>query len=418
MNQNPGRGLLASIPEWRGHFHLAISWKTGLVAGLALRFGVSGIILGYWFALRNYLEPLLQSAGPGPLNLPQYSFPLNGLISLWVRWDAYRYIGLAIRGYFNPVVPGDTVFYPLLPLLIRWLGQFFQMDYTVAGLLVSTLASITTFALLFQLAQEYFGQQTARWSVIALAIYPTSLFLTGPYTESLFLAFTLAAFLLARRRQWLLAGAMGALASLTRGPGVFTSVVIAWIAFTQLRAKPIASWKEMVHAAAGVFLPAGAATGFVLWRQISGFAPISDLLLSDFGVHLTNPLSGLINAWVVLVTAPTFTVIMEGITAILWLGLFGIMLYRYFRPGDQKTMPFEWLIFMIANLLTYLSKETTIISPLQSIGRYVLVLFPGFIFIAIQLTRTNPRIRQLYVIINTSLLMIFCALYVIGTFVG
>src|SRR5262249_29160432 len=55
-----------------------------------------------------------------------------------------------------------------------------------------------------------------------------SFILFAPYTESLFLLLSVASLLMARRRQWWLAGLAGGLAALTRQQGLFLIVPLAW----------------------------------------------------------------------------------------------------------------------------------------------------------------------------------------------
>ena len=69
------------------------------------------------------------------------------------------------------------------------------------------------------------GERAARWSVVALAFFPTSFFLGAVYTESLFLAFALGAWWAARvRRDLVLAGLLAAGAAVTRNVGVLLIV--------------------------------------------------------------------------------------------------------------------------------------------------------------------------------------------------
>src|SRR5437870_921220 len=83
------------------------------------------------------------------------------------------------------------------------------------------------------LAVRAYVPAAARWALFALAVYPTAFFLLAPFTESLFLALTMAAFVAADARRWWLAGVLGAMASLTRGPGIVTTAALAWMAWQQ-----------------------------------------------------------------------------------------------------------------------------------------------------------------------------------------
>ena len=102
---------------------------------------------------------------------------------------------------------------------------------SLAGIVVSLAAALVSFVLLYRLAEERLGADGARRAVLYLAVFPMSLFLQAVYSESLFLALALGAFLLAERRRWLGAGAVTGLAVLTRISGVAllpALAVLAW----------------------------------------------------------------------------------------------------------------------------------------------------------------------------------------------
>ncbi|HET9660507.1 MAG TPA: hypothetical protein VFP05_09245, partial [Thermomicrobiales bacterium] len=85
--------------------------------------------------------------------------------------------------------------------------------------------------LVYQLVRIDFDTPIARRTIWAIAIFPTSLFFTAVYTESLFLMLSVAAILCARIRKWWLAGLLGMLAALTRSHGIFLVIPFAvlWI---------------------------------------------------------------------------------------------------------------------------------------------------------------------------------------------
>ena len=85
------------------------------------------------------------------------------------------------------------------------------------------------------------------------------------------------------------------------------------------------------------------------------------------------------------------------------------------RPRWRRV---EWILYMGANLLTFLSKHSLVAPPLQSIGRYVLVLFPGFILLGDWLSGLSSRWRQVYLLLSSLLLVLFSCLYVLAVFIG
>jgi hypothetical protein len=143
------------------------------------------------------------------------TFP-DGLFDVWLRWDAVHYIQIARDGYgTEPENRFLIVWLPLYSWLTRAMGTFVG-DIHLAGLLVSVASYVGASALLYRLVALDFPERIAIRTVLYLGIFPTAYFLHAAYSEALFLALVLGSFYAARRRRWGLAGALGGLATLTR----------------------------------------------------------------------------------------------------------------------------------------------------------------------------------------------------------
>jgi hypothetical protein len=398
---------LRSARGWRA------AWLWALVAVLALRLGL-GLMMGLtWVAVRRYLPPggLTDESIYGGLQT-YATFPADALLGVWQRWDGVSHLNLARLGYFG-VPRGHSVYYPLYAFLTRVVSQGLRSDYVVGGLVVSTVAAVVTLACLYRLAERIYGPTAARWAVVTLSVYPTALFLIAPYTESLFLALTLGAFLAAYERRWWLAGGLGALASLTRGPGMLTSAALGWIAWRQWRTEPAShSVRWVAQATLGLVLPVLGGLAFTWWRASAGFPSMADSLRVYSGLEMTDPISGLVAAFKQLVAVQDLPVLLDVSSALLFLCLtVGMILNRRWRRG-------EWLIYVVANLGVFLSKRSLVASSLQSLPRYVLVLFPAFVVVGEWLSRRGPRTRLFYVVVSGALLLAFSALYALWFFIG
>lgn len=151
-----------------------------------------------------------------------YPAPLSGpaayLVGPWLRWDADNYLNIALHGYS---FAGSTAFMPLYPVLIRLVSFPLGGSVAASALLISTIATFVTLALLYRLVERLTGSATvATWSVVAVCLLPVSFFLMAPYTEALFCALSLAAMLAALDRRWGAALLWATLASLTRQQGL------------------------------------------------------------------------------------------------------------------------------------------------------------------------------------------------------
>ena len=157
----------------------------------------------------------------------------ESLERLWLHWDTRHYMGIAESGY---TAVGDErlrlVFFPLYPLLMRAASLLTGGNVFFGGLLVSLLCTMIASALLCDLGMMHGGRRTAALCVAYFLLSPMSMFLNCAYTEALFIALTLGAVCLYRRKHPWLAALCGAASALTRMPGVIIAglPIIALIA--------------------------------------------------------------------------------------------------------------------------------------------------------------------------------------------
>lgn len=366
-----------------------------------------------WLAVKPYLSNSRLNAPEmfGGFDIPR-SFPADALLGVWPRWDAINHLNLALRGYFD-LPEGHSIFYPFYPILTRLCTELIGGNVILAGLIVSTVAAFAAFVGLYQLADTFYGPEAAQWSVLALASYPTALFLVAPFTESLFLALTIGAFLASYQQRWWLAGLLGFLASLTRGPGMLSALPIAITAFQHWRTTSTPfSGRRITSIGVALILPVAGGLAFILWRDLAGFPPVVETLRQYSGLEITNPVSGLLAAITQWLRVRDFITTLDLLSALLFIGLTGVMA---FHPRWRKS---EWLIYVVVNLILFLSKQSFVASSLQSLPRYVLILFPIFIMIGDWLAQQNRLTRFIYITCSSTTLIVFSMLYVLWIFIG
>ncbi|MGD8376364.1 MAG: mannosyltransferase family protein [Acidobacteriota bacterium] len=168
------------------------------------------------------------AAQPG--NLHHYRSDARAL-QAWVHWDAEWYLLIAERGYGalqeRPDLaprnrPEDTSgFFPLYPGAIHALVTLSGgwISPLVAALLISNAAMLGLLYAMQAWLTPRLGEPAARAAGIALATFPTTLFLSAPYSESLFLLLAVGTLLSADRGRTLLSGLLGAAAALSRPIG-------------------------------------------------------------------------------------------------------------------------------------------------------------------------------------------------------
>lgn len=314
-----------------------------------------------------------------------------GWLELWNRWDALNYQKLAVHGYS---AVGDMrptmVFYPLFPWTIRLLAMVLN-DYLVSALLISTLASIAAGILLYRLAQLDFSKATASIAVWFLFIFPTSYFLHIGYTESLYLMLALGCVLAARTGRWVAAGLLGALACLTRAPGLVLVPALLIEAGHQYRTTRRWNWQWLCVA----IVPLG--FGGYLWLiyhtagDAFAFLPIRK---EFYYISLAPPWTGLREAINSLNNSPAQAQIV-GVQELLFIALgfvCTIVSWIKLRPIYSVWMTGNWLLF-------------TSVSFVASVPRYTLTMFPIFFLFAMLAN------RRLWLIVISVWSLLYLALF-------
>lgn len=141
----------------------------------------------------------------------------------WGGFDGVHYLNIAEKGYEYGLT---QAFFPLYPILIKWLNLFHSTLLT--SLMISHLSFAGFLYFFVKLGRLDFKIKTIQWSGILFLLYPASFFLFGVYTESLFLLLTAATFYFCRKKSFLLASVLVGLASATRLVGIFLLPVILW----------------------------------------------------------------------------------------------------------------------------------------------------------------------------------------------
>lgn len=290
--------------------------------------------------------------------------PAELFLGVWQRFDTLWYIRIATEGY--SANDGSTVYFPLYPFLIRLLGKALFGNYLLAALLISNLAYVAVLFCLFKLAERQFGRASARRSVVYLALFPTAFFFLAPYTESLFLFLTLAAFLCAERQRWWLAGFLGLLSSLARLQG---AVLLVPLAYKYLQHRQRGLRQLCPDLLTLIIMPAGAALFLAYQQLVIGSAPLLTTYQTQLYAQFVWPWDNIIVACQ-RILSPEGTFI-----NVLNLGMAGLFLAM--TALTFRYMSLEYGIYMAVTIFTLLLRRTTL-QPLVSMSRYVLVLFPAF----------------------------------------
>jgi hypothetical protein len=167
---------------------------------------------------------------------PVLTHPLGGALAPLARWDAVWYLRIAHSGYSGS--QPRTAFFPLYPLLVRGVGELgggSPAALLVASYLIALAAFLAALVVLWRLVALELGRPLARPTLLLLSVFPGALFFGAPYSESLFLLASVGAFYAARTGRFPLAGAALFAAAATRSAGVVLLVPLALIWWQQPR---------------------------------------------------------------------------------------------------------------------------------------------------------------------------------------
>ncbi|HCR81189.1 MAG: hypothetical protein UY13_C0002G0296 [Candidatus Pacebacteria bacterium GW2011_GWB1_47_8] len=334
------------------------------------------------------------------LNLPRWLYS-------WGSFDGVHYLGIAQNGYTNTAF--IQAFFPVFPLLLRVFA-----NPLLSGLVLNVLLIVCLALVWHQLVLLDQTQKQARWSLLALLLFPTSFFFGALYTETLFLLLVIGSLLMARRKQWQWAGSLAAVASGTRIIGIFllpTLLVELWwqrrpSSVQQFLTKNTREFKYIALSLLGL-----AVYMFYLWLTFAD--PLYFLhVQSEFGSGRQESLI-------------LFPQVIWRYVKILWTA----------RPFDWKYFAYaqEFILSLgvLSGLLIWFKKIRpsylifsllafflpTVTGTLTSMPRYVLMCFPIFLLLG-ELFAKKPLWRAFLLTASVILLIINTVLFIQGYWVA
>lgn len=416
------------LGEWRASARAA--WSAFWPSRLAV-FGVA-----IWVAIAPVAPN--EPAESAVLSHPFGGWPATGLLELLLsplaKWDAQHYLSIAFDGYVQthpglPPAGEQPAFFPLYPGVVHLLSGFGASPGLV--LIMAYLVSLSCFfaalMLLHRLTVIEIGERYARPALLLLAFFPTALFFGIPYSESMFLLLAVGAFLAARMGRWPIAGAVLALASATRVPGLLLLVPVALLYLYGPRADrdpvPARGWRPrypLRPEAAWLLL---APLGIVAFSAYLHFA-LDDTFAWQhaqalFGRHTVDPASGI---WAGLreagralgrmvsgpyreVTSDHLDVAEVGFVALALAGAIGAL----------RVLPVAYGSWVLVSLVPIFVSQPPD-NPLWSSPRFIAVLFPIFLWLAIVCERREATTTV--VALFATGMAIFTGLFTLWSFIA
>jgi len=328
-----------------------------------------------------------------------------------VRWDGAFYTSIALHSYH----PGPvSAFFPFYPLTIAGLNVALG-SVVVAGIAISIASFAVALYLLHRLVAIELGERYARAAVLVLAFFPTSLFFSMVYPEALLVALTIGAVYSARTGHWARAGILGALASATHNSGILIAIPIALLYLYGPRAdreQPCEGslpWWRPRHPlrleALWLLLAPFGLLAFFAYMQLEFHDALRPLRLNEQIWHrhfellggLTGSMSAVWHALHTIANAPSERLFPATnhpyrLAAINIVDA-GALLYALIATiGVIRMLPLAYSAYTVIAVVTLVSAPQAV-EPLDSLPRYILVLFPLQICTAVWLEdrkRTLP----------------------------
>lgn len=402
----------ASRPAgWRPHLSAAwrAFWTTRLLIWVA---GVGAAVFLGVSRRREDFDP------PG-LTRP-FGDVGDALVAPGARWDSYWFLEIAHSGYDSV----RAAFFPLYPLLIAPADALGSAALLLAGLALSCVCFVLALAVLHRLAALELGDEAARWTIVAVALFPMSFYFSAIYSESLYLLLSVGAFYAARTDRWAAAGILGALAATTRTSGILLApaLLLMWWASERRRAAD-AVWLALV--------PLGLCA-YSLGLSLAGEpwdAPFraQSTWMREFAGPFGAIADGAQAAWLgtrQLLSGSDHPVLFAaGGADALRVARHNVELFAYLLlaipalVGAARRLAPAYHAYVLMALALPLSYPVAA-QPLMSLPRFEAVLFPLFMWLGLWLSHAGPWLRRAVLGVSAALLVLSVARFSTWHFVA
>lgn len=344
-------------------------------------------------------------------NRTSYELPPNlqvvrrSLVLPFLNYDGRNFLQIANSGYIKLDEHNLRAFFPLYPLVIAYASKLTGINVVYSGLFLSYVAAIGSFYIFYRLTKEESDEKTSLKAVFLLMVFPTSFYFLSYYTESLYLLLSLLVFWFLIKKNFKWSTFFALLASATRVTGVILSLMVVlegYRYFLKKRKFPfitLLSPLGLVGYAMYSYLTAGDALIFLHswtnWGKTFSIPGPINSVLSGLGNVFAGVQPSFDSPFVYPIS------ILEFLTLIF---LLAVLYWSY------KRIKLIYWLYLLINSYVFLAGGI-----LQSLPRYILVMFPMYVYLAKVL---KGKRFILYSVVSAILLILLSAIFLRGYWVA
>jgi len=370
------------------------------------------------FLIIFFSQKIIPYLGFFPYRDQLLSFDLPSWVYSLANFDGLHYLSIARNGYAQY----EQAFFPLYPILIKFLTPFFSNNQLLTGLIISNISFLLGLIVFYKYLNEGMINH-APTTILLLLAFPTSFFFGAVYTEGLFFLLLITTLYFLKKKQYLLVCLFAFFASITRLVGVFLIIPILFHFFSQNK-------KTIIHHLLSITSPfiglgiycfylwktTGDPLFFLTSQPIFGANRSSHLIFLPqvywryFKIFITAAHDSRFYVSVVEFGIFSFVLIILILDLIKNLGIKNWKLVKNLKFEIKNYDLLSLNIFSLSNIIL-----PTLTGTLSSIPRYTLFSLSFFIYIA---QIKNIFIKYLILIIFMILHIVLLGLFTQGYFVS
>jgi len=322
--------------------------------------------------------------------------PQNGMETIVANYDGPLYLVVA-KTLYNKVQIGTnfqfplpteyyTAHFPLFPLLIKFFGLV--INYPYAMLIVSLLSSILAIYFFMKLISQYAQRKDVLFLTFLFSIFPARWLIVRSVgsADPLFIAAVIGSLYYFKNRKYWLAGIWGAVAQITKSPGILLFVAYSVILLLPVIKNkffvPVGRWIENLNFKKTfpiLLIPISLVAVFGFYKIVQG--DFWAYFHSGDNIHLVFPPFQIFNysaPWV-----GTFWI--EEVIFIYLLGAMGV--YKLFQKKELELGIFGAIFFVMTLFIAH-----------RDLIRYSLPLLPC-LFVAFSETLIKKEFKIAFLVI-------------------